>query len=84
MFNRLVTFSILPCSPCFPVPFFIYTTAISIVLVVAKNGYSVKDGSPFRERSSISIAKNFYYQIFPFTYFLIKPVFILLKSTKKH
>ena len=41
-----------------------------------------KSFCPFREVSGISFAKTFYYQIFPYIDFLIKPALILLKPTR--
>ena len=55
--------------------FFSYTKAINIILVVAKNGYSVRDFSLFSEVSDMTVIAEInrcYSQIFPYINFLIK------------
>ena len=51
-----------------------FITAINIVSVVAKNGYTVKDSLFFYRGVSIAKIINCYSQIFPLIDFLIKPV----------
>ena len=69
-FDNLVTFSIFLCYLYFSF------TDMTIVLVVAKNSYSVKESFFFLESCVHSKNKQLFCQIFPEINFLIKPFLI--------